>query len=120
MNRFAAIAAVLLATLPAPAAAQYFGQNRVQYGGFDFKIIETEHFEIHYYEETRAAAMDAARIAERSYARLSKVLGHQFKARKPIILYASHAAFQQTNALGDSPDESTEGVTDFYRHRMVL
>ncbi|HKV76276.1 MAG TPA: hypothetical protein VJN95_17285 [Gemmatimonadales bacterium] len=120
MNRNAAIAALLLAILPAPAAAQYFGQNRVQYGGFDFKIIETEHFEIHYYEETRAAALDAARIAERSYARLSKVLGHQFKARKPIILYASHAAFQQTNALGDSPDESTEGVTDFYRHRMVL
>lgn len=119
MTRFMAAAALLLALAPAPLAAQYFGQNRVQYGAFDFKIIETEHFEVHYYDETRDAALDAARMAERSYARLAKVLGHQFKARKPIILYASHAAFEQTNAV-DTPSEGVEGVTDFYRHRMVL
>lgn len=119
MTRYAALAAILLAVAPAPLAAQYFGQNRVQYGAFDFKIIETEHFEVHYYDEARIAALDAARMAERSYARLSRVLGHQFKARKPIILYASHADFEQTNAV-DTPSEGIEGVTDFYKHRMVL
>ena len=104
-----AIPAVLLLCLVGPelAQAQYFGRNRVQYSSFDFKIIQTEHFDVYYYERERVAAMDAARMAERSYARLSKVLNHDFRERKPIILYASHSDFQQTNALGEPPSEGT-------------
>jgi hypothetical protein len=29
----------------APAEAQYFGRNKVQYGTFDFEELQTEHFE---------------------------------------------------------------------------
>ena len=116
------IPAVLLLCLVGPrlAQAQYFGRNRVQYSSFDFKIIQTEHFDVYYYERERVAAMDAARMAERSYARLSKVLNHDFRERKPIILYASHSDFQQTNALGEPPSEGTGGVTDFQRNRAVM
>jgi Tol biopolymer transport system component len=112
----------LLVLLLAPGLlhAQYFGRNKVQYSTFDFKIIQTEHFDVYYYDRERAAAMDAARMAERGYARLSKVLNHEFRERKPIILYASHSDFQQTNALGDPPSEGTQGVTDFQRNRNVL
>jgi len=118
---------VLLATLATvaalsapPLAAQYFGQNKVQYRTFDFKIILTEHFEIYYYPEEREAALDAARMAERGYAKLSRVLNHRFRARKPILLYASHSDFQQTNAIPGDLGEGTGGVTEFYKHRMVL
>jgi Tol biopolymer transport system component len=110
----------LLLAGTSPAAAQYFGQNKVQYRTFDFKIIQTEHFEVYYYDRERAGALDAARIAERSYARLSRVLHHQFQGRKPIILYASGSEFQQTNAVGEDLGESIGGVTEFYKHRMVL
>ena len=73
-----------------------------------FAILRTEHFDIHYYPDARAAALDAARMAERSYGRLSRLLKHEYKERKPIILYASHSDFQQTNALGgESPSEGT-------------
>src|ERR671926_1885751 len=111
---------LLLRSVPGLAAAQYFGRNKVQYSTFDFKVIQTEHFDVYYYERERVAAMDAARMAERSYARLSKVLNHDFRERKPIILYASHSDFQQTNALGEPPGEGTGGVTDFSRNRAVL
>ncbi|MGH2610143.1 MAG: hypothetical protein ACRDHF_13770, partial [Tepidiformaceae bacterium] len=80
----------------APLAAQDFGQSKVQFRTFAFKIIQTEHFEVFYYDEERVAALDAARMAERAYARMSRVLNHHFRARKPIILYASHSHFQQT------------------------
>ena len=103
-----------------PAAAQYFGQNKVQYRSFPFKIIRTDHFEVYFYDEERAAALDAARMAERAYARLSRVLHHQFQARKPIILYASHTDFEQTNAIEGDLGEGTGGVTEFFKHRMVL
>lgn len=118
MRRIGGIVAALALGSAAPLLAQYFGQNKVQYRAFDFNIIQTEHFEVYYYQVERAGAMDAARMAERWYARLSRVLHHQFLGRKPIILYASESDFQQTNVTDVS--EGTEGVTEFFKHRMVL
>src|SRR2546430_5317625 len=95
----------------APLVAQYFGQNKVQYQAFDFRIIQTEHFEIYYYPAERTAALDAARMAERWYARLSRILHHQFQGRKPIILYASQSDFQQTNTTTEDLSEGDRKST---------
>src|SRR5919112_2139559 len=120
MLRRAAPALLFFLLAPGLLSAQYFGRNKVQYSSFDFKVIQTEHFDVYYYEQERVASMDAARMAERGYARLSKILNHAFRERKPIILYASHSDFQQTNALGgQGPGEGTGGVTDFQRNRAV-
>jgi len=118
MRRMVGIAAALALFGAAPLAAQYFGKNKVQYQAFDFKIIQTEHFEVYYYPAERTAALDAARMAERWYARLSRILHHQFQGRKPIILYASQSDFQQTNIT--DVFEGLQGSTDFFKHRMVL
>ncbi len=115
---FAAVAAALL--VPGTARAQYFGQNKVQYRNFQFEVIRTEHFDVYYYASERTAALDAARMAERGYARLSRMLSHQWRERKPLILYASQSDFQQTNAIGGDIGEGTGGVTEFFKHRMVL
>ncbi len=116
------ILAVLLLLLPAlagPVSAQ-FGQNKLQYQVFDFEILKTAHFDIYYYPREREASLDAARMAERAYARLSRILGHEFEQRKPIILYASHSEFQQTNALSGFISEGTGGVTEFAKKRVIL
>ena len=119
LRRTAPALFLLLLGLPGALSAQYFGRNKVQYTNFDFKVIQTEHFDVYFYERERVAAMDAARMAERSYARLSKVLNHEFRERKPIILYASHSDFMQTNAT-QVGGEGTGGVTDFARNRAVM
>ncbi|HLG04773.1 MAG TPA: BamA/TamA family outer membrane protein [Gemmatimonadales bacterium] len=120
MTRRIGALALLLGLVPAVLPAQYFGRNKVQYGRFDFRIIQTEHFDVYYYPVERAAALDVARIAERSYAKLSRALNHTFEERKPIIVYASQADFQQTNTTGEEIDESTGGFTDFLRHRNIF
>jgi Tol biopolymer transport system component len=120
MMRRIGVAALLLALLPAALPAQYFGRNKVQYGRFDFRIIQTEHFDVYYYPAEREAAVDIARMAERTYFKLSKALNHQFNERKPIIPYASHSDFQQTNTSGGEIDESTGGFTDYLRHRNIF
>src|SRR6266705_2979632 len=120
MRRIGGIVAALALFGAAPLAAQYFGKNKVQYQAFDFKIIQTEHFEVYYYPAERTAALDAARMAERWYARLSRILHHQFQGRKPIILYASQSDFQQTNTTTEDLGEGTGGFTEFFKHRMVL
>ena len=64
----AALLLVATATaLPASVSAQYFGRNKVQYETFDFKILKTPHFDIHFYPEEGEAVEDAARMAERWY-----------------------------------------------------
>ena len=111
----------MLAIAPAPAAhaQQYFGKNQVQYKNFKWRVLETEHFTVHYYPEEREAITDAARMAERAYARLSQVLGHQFREKKPIILFASRADFAQNNIFGDL-GEGVGGVTEALRHRLIM
>ena len=63
-----------------------FGQNKVQYDAFDFEILETEHFDIFFYEEEREAAAQAGRMAERWYARLTRLLNHELRGRHHIIV----------------------------------
>jgi hypothetical protein len=111
-------AAVLFAT--PPLEAQYFGRNKVQYESFDFRVLKTEHFDVHYYPPEEEAANHAARMAERWYARLSSVLDHELSGRQPLILYASAPEFQQTNAIMGSVGEGTGGVTEALRRRIVL
>jgi hypothetical protein len=119
--RITALSALLLLLAAAtPTAAQYFGRNKVQYERFDFKVLPTEHFDIYYYPEEEAAVRMAARMAERWYARLSKLLDHELSGRQPLILYAAHPHFQQTNVLAGEIGEGTGGVTESAKRRVIL
>src|ERR687891_1622867 len=106
-------------SFPPPAEAQYFGRNKVQYDRFDFEVLQTDHFDVHYYPRERVAAEAAARMAERWYRRLSTVLRHQLRGRQPLILYATATQFRQTNVVGGI-GEGTGGVTEALRRRIVL
>ena len=123
MARFrAVIACCLLSLVPATALAQgaYFGRNKVQYRTFDFQVLKTEHFDIYFYPEEEEGARMTARMAERWYARLSRLLRHELRGRQPLILYASNAHFWQTTAIQGEIGEGTGGVTEAYKRRIVL
>jgi Tol biopolymer transport system component len=111
---------VLLTLTSEPAGAQYFGQNKVQYRTFKFEVLKTEHFDIHFYPEEAQAAREAARIAERWYARLTRVLDHQLSGRQILVLYAAHPHFEQTNVVEGVLGEGTGGVTESLKRRIVM
>jgi Tol biopolymer transport system component len=110
----------MFSVFPSFLHAQYFGRNKVQYEDFDFKIIKTEHFDVYFYPEMREAAQQAARMAERWYARLSRVFNHELKGRQPLILYAASPHFQQTTAIPGVLGEGVGGVTESFKRRIVL
>jgi Tol biopolymer transport system component len=118
--RAAAAAALVWALAPAAASAQYFGRNKVRYDSFDFEVLKTEHFDVYHYPEERAATEAAARMAERWYTRLSRLLNHSFTRRQPLVLYANHAHFEQTNALMGMVGEGTGGATEVLKRRIVM
>jgi hypothetical protein len=103
-----------------PASAQYFGRNKVQYENFRFRSFETEHFRIYFYPEEEQAARDMGRMAERWYARHRRTYLNTFGERKPILLYANDADFQQTNAIGGLIGEGTGGVTESLKERVAM
>jgi hypothetical protein len=107
--------------LPEPVQAQWsFGRNKVQYDQFDFRVLTTDHFDIHYYSEEADAVEDLTRMSERWYERFARTFQHEFEARKPLIIYADHPDFQQTNTLSGFIGEGTGGVTESLKNRVIM
>lgn len=115
-----AVLAVLLA--PALAEAQYgmFGPNKVQYRRFDWRILRGEHVDLHFYPEEDELARVALAYAEESYRELEGRLRHAVTDRIPLIVYASHTDFEQTNLVPFIPPEGLLGFTEFLRSRVAL
>src|SRR5215213_4648718 len=110
--RSASVILLLSGLCASTASAQYFGRNKVQYKKFDFQILKTEHFDIYFYPSEREGVEIAARLAERWRARLERLLNHELSGRQPLILYAAHPDFEQTNAIHGELGEGTGGVTE--------
>jgi WD40 repeat protein len=118
----AALAAAMLAAAAPPAAAQFFafGQNKIQYRKLDWRILKGEHVDLYYYPAEADLAPATLAYAEASYDTLSVQFGHDVGRRIPLILYASHTDFEQTNVLPFTPPEGLLGATDFLKRRVSL
>jgi Tol biopolymer transport system component len=113
--------ALLTAALAArPAAAAQFGRNKVQYRTYDWQIVHTEHFDVYFYEGSEDIAKAVGDIAEQANADYARVLGHELTAVIPIITYASHNDFQQTNVSLSDIDEGVGGFTELFKNRVVI
>jgi len=102
------------------AWAQGFGRNKIQYRDYKWSVLSTPHFDIHYYQGSEAFAVRAALVLEDGYEQYSYQLKEVLPWKVPVILYASHADFLETNV---SPEQLSEGVQAFAepsRRRIVL
>jgi WD40 repeat protein len=114
----AAALGAALALVAAPADAQYFGRNKVNYETFDFRILATPRFDVHYYPSMEVAARDAGRMAERWYTRLAPFMRDSL-GRRSLIFFADQPDFQQNNVT-DIESEGTGGVTEGFRSRVIM
>ncbi len=99
----------------------FFGKNRVQYDNFDWRFIETEHFDIYYYDSKNYhLAQFTAETVESSLIQLQEDFGSQLTDRIPVIIYDSHSDFSQTNVVALPVDaQGIGGVTDKFKNRMT-
>ncbi len=102
------------------AEAQYFGQNKVQYRQYDWRVLTSDHFEVYYYTGLDSLARRTLDLAEKTNAMLSSRMGHELGRRVPLILYGSHNDFAQTNVTSELIDAGTGGFTELLRNRVVL
>lgn len=102
-----------------PVNAQGFGRNKVSYERFDFKVQKTPHFSIHHYLDS-APINKFAYLNEQWYHRYEGLFKDTFFHRLPVILYADHPDFQQTEVISGLIDAGTGGVTEGLKNRLVM
>jgi len=121
VRAFISVVAFLVA-LAAPLSAQfgYFGQNKIQYRRFDWRVLRGEHVDLYYYPEEEELGRVALAYAEESYDSLERRFNHAVTRRIPLIVYASHNDFEQTNILPFIPPEGLLGVTEFLKRRVAM
>ena len=99
-----------------------FGKNRVQYNEFDWRFIQSDHFDIYYYDsENYYLAEFSAYALEGAYEQLSDDFLHEITDRIQVIIYASHSEFSETNVVPLPVDaQGIGGVTDKYKNRITI
>ena len=109
-------------TLPTLLTAQIgqFGRNKPSYEKFDFKVYETSNFELYTYIDNNDWLHDFLNDSEEWYNVHRRVLNNDIAFRNPMIIYANHADFQQTNAISGAIGTGTGGVTEAFKNRVVL
>lgn len=97
-----------------------FGKNKVQYKNFTWSFIQTDHFDVYFYQDGEHIAAFTAAAAESAYASISRTFRYQINNRIAIMVYNSHNDFQQTNVVGEYMEEGIGGVTELFKNRVVL
>ena len=117
-----ALAGAFGAITPGGLEAQFFsfGQNKIQYRKLDWRIMRGAHVDLYHYTEEGELAPAALAYAEASYDTLTLQFGHDVAERVPLVVYASHTDFEQTNILPFTPPEGLLGATDFLKRRVSL
>ncbi len=111
---------VLLAANAGISQEPYFGKNKVQYKAFNWYFIQTENFDIYFYEDEYPLAKFAADVLEDAYLKVKDELGYDLSRRVPVILYNSHNDFQQTNVIPYLIEEGVGGFTEVFKNRIVV
>ncbi|MGM0484964.1 MAG: hypothetical protein ACQERI_10485, partial [Candidatus Krumholzibacteriota bacterium] len=107
-------------TAPVRSQAWIFGKNKVQYDQFEWNILHTPHFDIHFSDGYRDLAARTGVILEDGYRDVSSSFMHNIRWRIPVIVYGSHSAFQQTNTTWSFIPEGVQAFAEPNRRRVVL
>ena len=102
------------------AQSQYFGQNKPRYKEFDFKVLQSPHYELYHYFQDKDRANDIMINSEHWYKLHQEVFKLAFIEPNPIIIYKNHPDFQETTAIGGQIGEGTGGVTEGLRNRVIM
>jgi len=120
-GRLAQAALALLLVAPAAAAqTEPFGKNKIQYRDFQWHVLSGEHVDVYYYPEEERIARMALAHAEETFPVLERRFRHHPFQRIPLIVYASHQHFEQTNVFPGLIPDGVLGFTEYLKRRVAL
>jgi len=96
-----------------------FGMNKIRDYKFKWRIMETENFDIYYYEDEEFIVDFVAEVAESAYAQAKEKLDFEPDRAIPLIIYKSRREMEQTNII-DTIGEEVGGFAEIMHRRVVL
>lgn len=115
-----ATGALLGSLYPTAVSAQYFGRNKIQYHDYEWHVLSTPHFDIHYYNGAEEFAVRAGLVLEDGYDEYTYKLKEVLPWKVPVILYSNHADFLETNVTTGQLSEGVQAFAEPSRRRIVL
>lgn len=97
-----------------------FGKNKVQYRNYDWRYIQTKHFDIFYSTGGEKLAEFAAKASEAALDSIESSYNYDINNRVSIIIYNSNNDFQETNVTEEYLSEGIEGFTEIFKNRVVI
>lgn len=97
-----------------------FGKNKVTHRVQKWRTLRSAHFTIYFDSSLEQAAQRCARYAEYLAVRYAAFLQHDLSQNIPIILFASHADFEENHITPYMVGEQTGGFTELLKNRVVL
>ncbi|MDH5720106.1 MAG: BamA/TamA family outer membrane protein [Spirochaetia bacterium] len=94
--------------------------RKVVWEDLDWKVIHSEHFDIHYPEGFDLLGKTAMLYAEEANIVLSQKFKHNLSQVIPVFIYPSHNHFQTTNIIYDNIQEGVGGFTERLKKRVVV
>lgn len=97
-----------------------FALNKMRWKQLQWRIYETEHFFVYYYEGAETLAKLAAIFAESAWNHNSKIMNYNSKAKIPIFIYENSLDFASTNITLSYLGEGVGGFTEAFKNRIAV
>jgi Tol biopolymer transport system component len=97
-----------------------FGQNRVQYGKFEWSFVRSENFDAFFYSGGRELGTFAVRNSETQLGEVEKIVDHRLSGRVEIICYNSLSDYKQTNFGLAQESANTGGYTQVVNNKVFV
>ena len=97
-----------------------FGQNKVQYTNFSWRMLRSPHFSLNYHQDQGILPDISFVWIENVYSTLNKKFAFLPKERFPVIIYGDPNLFAQTNIITENIPEGVGGFTESFKKRVVV
>ncbi len=119
--RFLLFIALTLFAVSSQAQDLGFGANKVRYHtDHHWKILETEHFQVYYYEKCEGLAQTAADDAEKAFVKTCQAFDFVPRTKIPLFLYGTPLEFEETNITPEVLQEGVGGFTEVFKNRIAV
>lgn len=96
-------------------------KNKPRYNKYNWRILETQHFEIYTYETSEEVVTFLVNEAEQTYRDFSeKMRMNVFSEKIKVIIFSSAQDFKESNLIFDFIPDGLGGVTEIEKQKRVL
>ncbi|PIQ47234.1 MAG: hypothetical protein COW03_16230 [Cytophagales bacterium CG12_big_fil_rev_8_21_14_0_65_40_12] len=97
-----------------------FGKNRIQYKYFNWQFLESNNFEVYYYDGGKDLASKTIEYLESDFSRITEAMGYFPYSKTRIFLYNSIVDKQQSNVGIRGLDFTIGGQTNFIKAQVEV